>query len=58
MSFSQSKMGNSSLKSPSLKLIQLLLKKGAKVSYNDPYIPEIKLPHDTLANDNIIRLGE
>jgi UDP-N-acetyl-D-glucosamine dehydrogenase len=26
--------------SPSLKLVELLLKKGAKVDYNDPYIPE------------------
>lgn len=28
--------------SPSLKLIQLLKKKGAKVNYNDPYIPQIQ----------------
>jgi UDP-N-acetyl-D-glucosamine dehydrogenase len=26
--------------SPALKLVELLLKKGAKVDYNDPYIPE------------------
>jgi len=34
--------------SPSLKLIQLLRAKGADVSYNDPYIPEIKLPQGSL----------
>jgi len=36
--------------SPSLKLIQLLLEKGAKVSYNDPYIPDLQLPHETLSS--------
>jgi UDP-N-acetyl-D-glucosamine dehydrogenase len=34
--------------SPSLKLIQLLQEKGAKVSYNDPYIPQIQLPQHKL----------
>ncbi len=37
-------------KSPSLKLIQLLSDKGAKVSYNDPYIPKIKLSQGTLSS--------
>ncbi len=36
--------------SPSLRLIQLLLDKGAKVSYNDPYIPEVQLRQNTLAS--------
>ncbi len=36
--------------SPSLKLIELLYKRGAKISYNDPYIPEIQLSNDTLAS--------
>ncbi len=36
--------------SPSLKLIQLLRAKGANVSYNDPYIPKIKLPQGSLAS--------
>lgn len=36
--------------SPSLKLIQLLLAKGAEVSYNDPYIPKIKLSKGSLAS--------
>ena len=39
-----------SRESPSLKLIQLLRAKGAEVSYNDPYIPKIKLPQDSLAS--------
>jgi UDP-N-acetyl-D-glucosamine dehydrogenase len=36
--------------SPSLKLIQLLRKKGANVSYNDPYVPKIKISDETLAS--------
>lgn len=31
--------------SPSLKLIELLQEKGARVSYHDPHIPEINLDH-------------
>jgi len=34
--------------SPSLKLIELLGKKGAEVSYNDPYIPQVQLPQGNL----------
>ena len=30
--------------SPALKIIQLLCEKGAEVSYNDPYIPQIHVP--------------
>ena len=37
-------------RSPSLKLIQLLSDKGAKVSYNDPYIPRIQLSQGSLAS--------
>jgi UDP-N-acetyl-D-glucosamine dehydrogenase len=36
--------------SPSLKLIQLLQEKGAKVSYNDPYISKIQLSEGTLSS--------
>jgi UDP-N-acetyl-D-glucosamine dehydrogenase len=36
--------------SPSLKLIQLLQAKGAKVSYNDPCIPEVQLHQGTLTS--------
>ena len=36
--------------SPSLKLIQLLRDKGAQVSYNDPYVPEVELLQDTLVS--------
>jgi UDP-N-acetyl-D-glucosamine dehydrogenase len=36
--------------SPSLKVIQLLRAKGAEVSYNDPYIPKIKLSQGSLAS--------
>lgn len=36
--------------SPALKLIQLLREKGAAVSYNDPYIAEIKIDNDTLTS--------
>lgn len=36
--------------SPSLRLIQLLSDKGAKVSYNDPFIPEIKLSQGSLTS--------
>jgi UDP-N-acetyl-D-glucosamine dehydrogenase len=34
--------------SPSLVIIDLLRKKGAKVTYNDPYIPSIQTHQDTL----------
>jgi UDP-N-acetyl-D-glucosamine dehydrogenase len=30
--------------SPSLRIIQLLREKGAQVSYNDPYVPQIRVP--------------
>ena len=36
--------------SPCLKLIQLLQEKGAKVSYNDPYISKIQLSEGTLTS--------
>ena len=36
--------------SPSLKLVQLLHDKGADVSYNDPYIPEIQLSQGSLGS--------
>jgi len=36
--------------SPSLKLIQLLCQKGARVSYNDPYIQEIQLSQGILTS--------
>ena len=36
--------------SPSLKLVQLLQEKGASVSYNDPYVPEIRLSANTLTS--------
>jgi UDP-N-acetyl-D-glucosamine dehydrogenase len=36
--------------SPSLKLIQLLHKRGAKVNYNDPYIPLVQIPQGTLSS--------
>jgi UDP-N-acetyl-D-glucosamine dehydrogenase len=36
--------------SPSLKLIRLLQERGAKVSYNDPYIPQIGLAQDNLTS--------
>jgi UDP-N-acetyl-D-glucosamine dehydrogenase len=36
--------------SPSLKLIQLLHEKGAEVRYNDPYMPQVQLPHRTLSS--------
>ncbi len=36
--------------SPSLKLVQLLGEKGAKVKYNDPYIPAISLDDGTLSS--------
>jgi len=39
--------------SPSIKLIQHLLERGAKVSYNDPYVPEIQLPQATLTSVEI-----
>ena len=34
--------------SPSLKLIQLFKNKGARVSYNDPYVPSIMISGQTL----------
>ncbi|MCL0066110.1 nucleotide sugar dehydrogenase [Dehalococcoidia bacterium] len=39
--------------SPSLKLILLLQEKGAKVCYNDPYIPQIGLAQDNLTSVNL-----
>lgn len=36
--------------SPSLRLIQLLCEKGAKVNYNDPYIPTLQLDQETLVS--------
>jgi len=36
--------------SPALKLIQLLRERGAKISYNDPYVAEIQVGEDTLAS--------
>jgi len=36
--------------SPSFKLIRLLREKGAEVSYNDPYVAEIRVDEDTLAS--------
>ncbi|MFC1942396.1 nucleotide sugar dehydrogenase [Chloroflexota bacterium] len=36
--------------SASLKLIQLLREKGARVDYNDPYVPTVELDGDTLAS--------
>ena len=36
--------------SPSLKLIELLRKKGANVRYNDPYVPKIKISDEMLAS--------
>ncbi|MEA3442902.1 MAG: nucleotide sugar dehydrogenase [Chloroflexota bacterium] len=36
--------------SPSLKLLQLLQDKGARVSYNDPYIPDVQLSHGSLSS--------
>ena len=36
--------------SPSLKLIELLRKKGANVRYNDPYVPKIKISDGMLAS--------
>lgn len=48
--------------SPSLRLIELLLDRGAKVSYNDPYIPEIQLRQNNLTSvelteDNLSSAG-
>ncbi len=36
--------------SPSLKLMQLLAEKGAKIKYNDPFIPTIPLGREVLAS--------
>jgi UDP-N-acetyl-D-glucosamine dehydrogenase len=36
--------------SPSLKLIELLGKEGAKVDYNDPYVPQIQIPQNNFLN--------
>lgn len=41
--------------SPSLKLIELLQEKGAKVSYNDPYISKIQLSQDSLASVDLTK---
>jgi len=36
--------------SPSLKVIQLLRRNGAEVSYHDPYVPEVDIGGDTLTS--------
>jgi len=36
--------------SPSLKLMELLQERGAKISYNDPYISKIQISQDTLSS--------
>jgi UDP-N-acetyl-D-glucosamine dehydrogenase len=41
--------------SPSLKLIQLLLEKGADVKYNDPFIPSITLEKGTLKSAGLTK---
>lgn len=41
--------------SPSLKIIQLLQEKGAKVSYNDPYIPQVQLSQESLNSIDITK---
>ena len=47
--------------SPSLKLLELLEKKGATVSYNDPFIPHVQILTSTLSSaeltqDNVARV--
>jgi UDP-N-acetyl-D-glucosamine dehydrogenase len=42
-----------SRESPSQKLVELLLEKGANVSYNDPYIPTINIAQRTLSSVDI-----
>ena len=39
--------------SPSLKLVSLLLQKGAKVTYNDPYVAQIQIGEDTLTSADL-----
>lgn len=34
--------------SPALELIELLLAKGARVSYHDPFVEQVELPHGTM----------
>ena len=41
--------------SPALKIVQFLQNKGAKVSYNDPYVPQIQLAQNVL---NSVELSE
>ncbi len=41
--------------SPSLKLIKSLREKGAMVSYNDPYIPELQLDPDSLTSVDLTK---
>lgn len=39
--------------SPALEVIEELEKKSAKVYYNDPFIPELKMPHKTYKSVNL-----
>ena len=41
--------------SPSLKLINLLLKKGAEIIYNDPYVAKIRIGEDTLTSAELTK---
>jgi UDP-N-acetyl-D-glucosamine dehydrogenase len=41
--------------SPALKIIELLLEKGGKVSYHDPYVPEIKVSGKNLESKSVSR---
>ncbi len=41
--------------SPALKLAELLMKKGAVISYNDPYIPQVRVPDGVLTSVELTR---
>ena len=39
--------------SPALEVIELLLGKGARVSYHDPFVPEVQLSHGTMESVSV-----
>jgi len=40
--------------SPALDILKILEKKGARVSYNDPYVPELQFDHTTMRSQDLL----
>jgi UDP-N-acetyl-D-glucosamine dehydrogenase len=40
--------------SPALDILKILEKKGARVGYNDPYVPELQFDHTTMSSQDLL----